>query len=541
VISKPPGACDIGWFQQLGARDPCQWKTFFSLPQNGIKKIKLPPSEKSKDVLYPASVILAGMAVCQVIASLQVYFSNIALFDTLSAVREAGYLAIPNQLVADRLLQWATAIRGGLFFTLSVGAGLILVSMAAAWIWEVSGRHSRLLRLALLWLWATPVLFMNVRGLNLFASSYFLLIPPIVFVLTRRFMPIAFKHLDGRRAAFHAAAFCLLAMAWFTQYDDHLFTDLRDHLLLTNPIGRKVNQFYYRYTLYPAEAFKSLQQKTMRTVHIAPSLSSVQRHSLEKALLAADFLPLPAGKPVDLTITRRRERLILSNNNREILQTTVGELVTRTGNLLQTYSNRCDRNGTLRFLTFLSLLLGFPTLLYILLYTVFHLVLRAIFRCRHSAVLASLLCLLVGLGVLGIFHDSRSQSVSRKELSTALASNRWQRRVAALKLIEKSGIDVSQFGAYSELFDGMLPQERYWLAKALAVSRNPATIKDLLQLVDDENLNVRSMAYKALGNRSNRRVQRDILERIPISGSWYVQAYAYRSLRALGWQQKKSR
>jgi len=46
----------------------------------------------------------------------------------------------------------------------------------------------------------------------------------------------------------------LLAALWTTQMDKYLFLDIRDHLLLSNSIGRKVNNFYYNYTLYPAEA-----------------------------------------------------------------------------------------------------------------------------------------------------------------------------------------------------------------------------------------------------------------------------------------------
>ena len=36
-------------------------------------------------------------------------------------------------------------------------------------------------------------------------------------------------------------------------------------MLLSNPIGSKIAGFYYDYTLYAAQAFKSLDQKTMRT------------------------------------------------------------------------------------------------------------------------------------------------------------------------------------------------------------------------------------------------------------------------------------
>ncbi len=63
----------------------------------------------------------------------------------------------------------------------------------------------------------------------------------------------------------HLIPIPLLALLWFTQFDSAMFLDLRDNLLLSNLLGRKFSDFYYNYTLYPAEAFKSLDQKMIKT------------------------------------------------------------------------------------------------------------------------------------------------------------------------------------------------------------------------------------------------------------------------------------
>ena len=62
---------------------------------------------------------------------------------------------------------------------------------------------------------------------------------------------------------------------------------------------------------------------------------------------------------------------------------------------------------------------------------------------------------------------------------------------------------------------------------------------DLLKFLEDKNTNVRSMTFHSLGLQNNRQAIKPILEKIKISHDWYAQLYAYKSLRSLGWKQKK--
>jgi len=85
------------------------------------------------------------------------------------------------------------------------------------------------------------------------------------------------------------------------------------------------------------------------------------------------------------------------------------------------------------------------------------------------------------------------------------------------------------------------PQERYWLTRALAISPSPAASADLALLLDDPHINVRTQAVEAIAQRRNRGAVREILKRLQTSQDWYFQLYAYRALRALGWNQTASR
>ena len=141
--------------------------------------------------------------------------------------------------------------------------------------------------------------------------------------------------------------------------------------------------------------------------------------------------------------------------------------------------------------------------------------------------------------VLIYFQTNRSGNIEIEDISEALESRHTSVRIAALKTIRQKKLDVADFHSYSRLLKSPHARERYWLAVALAVSRSHESFLDLLEFLEDNNTNVRSMAFYSLGARNNRQAIRPILEKIKVSPDWYDQLYAYRALRSLGWKQKK--
>ena len=84
--------------------------------------IKLKPLYTS----HPVVILICGLCIAQIIATIQVYLSNLELYNTLSNINSDGYLAIPNKLVMSGLRDFAPAFWGGLFFTFTIGAGISL-------------------------------------------------------------------------------------------------------------------------------------------------------------------------------------------------------------------------------------------------------------------------------------------------------------------------------------------------------------------------------------------------------------------------------
>jgi hypothetical protein len=486
---------------------------------------------------YGTRALVLGLFTTQVLATLQVYLSNADLHRSLVAIGDAGYLAIPNQRIMNSLQEAGPAFFGGLFFTLSVGACLSLICLAAVWVWKRLLFRNRYLLIVFLLLWLGCLAEVNRQGFCPMVTSYFFLIPPVVFVATIGWMPARFRQGSWLNTMLPCVPVFLLAFLWVFQMDSHLLVDLRDNLLLSNPLGTKINDFYYKYTLYPAEVFKPLDQKTLKTCNLESIRGNHLLRSMEKALLIHDYLPVGGDGVVDLKIAEEGSSLIFDNRGSMVLRTTVKDFFSCPGTVLREFSLKSDRHAFFRQFTFFSLLVGFPLALYVILYALLCLVSCLFLDVKTSSVIASILCFSVGIALLVTFQCSRERKIEDRDLAEALKSERWQDRVTALKIIQEKDMELGDFQAYQSMRASHHVGERYWLARALGVSRKADTYKDLLAFLDDPHPNVVSMAFYALGQRGDRRTVKEIIERIETSDHWYNQWYAYQALRALGWKQ----
>ena len=492
---------------------------------------------KLSSPIHPIGILLIGLSVAQVLGTLQVYLSNVDLYATVSAANDAGYLAIPNQHVMSGLQNFAPAFWGGLFFTFTIGAGITLGSMAAAWIWAQGFLRNKLILFIFLSAWVGVLLFVNIHGFSLIPTLYFLLIPPVLFKLATRRKPHRTHPSSRLLRLVHLIPIPLLALLWFTQFDSAMFLDLRDNLLLSNPAGQKFSDFYYTYTLYPAEAFKSLDQKIIKTCGLGNIQTRSINLNLQNKLTANGYLLLPDADQVDLKIIQKEDNLVFRSGERLIFQIPISQFLSDSRKTLQKFSQRIDRNTSFRKITFLSLLFGFPVLIYMVLHAVLYYLFFLFLDHKTAALTASIMCLLSGIIVLAYFQLNRSGNINFKDISQALESENWQTRVAALKTIQQEKLEIADYRVYPQLLRSRNPQERYWLVRTLAFSRRSGTYEDLLTFINEKNTNVRCMAFFSLGLRRNPSAIEPILARIKISDSWYSQMYAYNALRSLGWKQ----
>jgi hypothetical protein len=145
-------------------------------------------------------------------------------------------------------------------------------------------------------------------------TSYFLVIPPIVFASTIRWMP---RRVGGKTRLGEVARtvpLLLLALLWTFQMGSNLFLDIRDNLLLSNSFGTKINDLYYKYTLYPAEVFKTLEQKRLKTCNLENLSKKTFLKSLERKLECHDYLNVEGYDDADLTVGEEENGVLIFKN-----------------------------------------------------------------------------------------------------------------------------------------------------------------------------------------------------------------------------------
>lgn len=504
-----------------------------------------------KKCVIPLKVLLIGLLVSQIIATIQVFLSNTALYNTLVNIRLSGYLAVPNLLVMHSLKELGSAFMGGVFFTLTIGAGLSILGFAAAWAWEKLFSKNIFVLICMASLWLLFVVWMNLKGFHMLVSAYVVFVPPAVFWAALKWMPKTIDYPAWKQILVAIMPIFLLYIIWAAQvitidkkeglqFDESIFIRFRDNALLTNPVGAAINDFYYKYTLYPAEVIKTLDQKLIRTCVIEVSGQKLLTQHLENILLRHNWLVVDTDKgPGDVAIFKRKNELIFKHNDHDILSTTVKSFFSDPQKTLQRYSKTLDQLGPFRKVIFYSLLTGLPITIYVLLFTLFCLPLSFFFQPKNASITAAVLCILCGIWLVVPFHIGHTEKLEEADLGKALTSQLRQERSEALRLIYTQKKDIAKYAAYEHLLKSTEVTDRYWLAKAMGRSKRASVFDDLLILLDDPHTNVVCMAIQAIGKRKDPRSTDVILKKIRHSLHWYEQWYAYKALRTLGWKQKK--
>jgi hypothetical protein len=374
------------------------------------------------------------------------------------------------------------------------------------------------------------------------ASAYLVVVPLVTAVAAIRLLPARTTMVSPAGVFWPVSAAVILALLWSLVLDRHMFGNIRDHLLLGNRAGQSITDAYYAYTLFPAEAFKSLEQKQLRTCVLDSSLDRAVWTRLERTVRAQDYLPIPAGYPADLTIGLHtdKNRFSLDSGRQPVLSVPVDELLGRPGQALSTYSNQLDRSRMFRTLTLGCLLLGLPLVLFSFLFSLLGMLPSLFLPVAVSDAIAAMGCMAVGGILLVPVYQGHAATASPAHLSTAISASSPITRITALRQACEDRRDIAAEVKARGIENSPHIAERYWLARSLAYTRDPAAHAMLLALADDPAPIVVCQALWALGERRNQAAVPEIIDRINTSSHWYIQMYGYRALRTLGWVQPRS-
>jgi hypothetical protein len=266
-----------------------------------------------------------------------------------------------------------------------------------------------------------------------------------------------------------------LATSGSSRIDPNFFIKIRDNLLLSNPVGRKISNLYYDYTLHAAQVFKSQDQRLIRTCSLAFIDDASLHRRLENALLNNDYLVLERGEPTDLDIIRTGDQLDFKISVWTILQATPNEFIEYPREILREFSEKSDKYVFFRGFTFLSLFMVSGITLYLGMYAVFRVICGFFMSSTPASVAASVFCLIAGLALIIPLYFESESDFDAGALAERLASENWRERVVALRSVAERRIDISSLPGHTRILESSHIPERYWLAKALGFSRSQET------------------------------------------------------------------
>ena len=369
---------------------------------------------------HPAAALMAGLVPAQIIATFQVYFSNRALYRTLAGISTAGHGAILHVWHPERLQELTTAFFGGLFFTLTAGAGISLISFGAAWIWDRVGSRRDLFLIPMLMLWAAFLISVNGNGFSPFTTLYFAIIPPVVFTLTVKWMPRGNRKRLRRRGLLHLIPIAVLGILWGFQMEKDLFTNIRDHLLLTNPLGERIVRFYYQYTPYPARVLKPLERKRVKAFNLKDIPGSTDQNRLRKTLIAHHWFEAKSVKTPDLFLYGSGGKVLLEDGRGKVLEIRENAFSSDPEAALKKFSSLVDRHRFFRQFTFYSLLIAFPITLYIFTCSLFLFFMGRWVSPGSASALSAILTYFLGVMLFIWFWHNSHPETTPKEIAPAV-------------------------------------------------------------------------------------------------------------------------
>lgn len=523
-------------------------------------------------LLYPFRVIVLGLAVAQVVATVLVYLSNRALAGKITAIQAAGYGPIPGVNIDPSLSSLEAAFAGGAFFALSTGAGVAVLTFVAvllvlplpalyrAYQSRVLKPGFRGMALAVLFIvsmaaavpaigWLIILIQANARGFCPGLTAFLLLVPPPVIWAAVKWSPqrAGYRRLAWRNP-FHFVLIAILLAMWSTIVNPDVFINVKDNLLLTSRAGSRIVDFYYRYTLYPAEVFKTPADKQLKTCVIAGNVDPEIFRDMETALRRQGYFVIEGDGPApELKLVSQQNRLILGQGNRAVLIVDRDRFMKSTAEILDQFSEETDKTAFFRRFTMVSLLGVAPLVLYMTSYAFFCLFPGALVSVRAASWLAPLMCFVFWAGVMPAMDIPAVTEIDRDQAAAAIRAGTRKEGIAALRFIHENRLDIADFPGYRNLLKTPDFAQRYWLVRNLGNSRDPEAASAISRFLASESAYIVCKAIAATADRLENKGEdvrqaglQSVLDKMRSTDNWYVQFYAFRAAGRLGWIPEKS-
>lgn len=419
----------------------------------------------------------AALFISETVSFVYVYLSNINLGTDITALHNAGHIVVPNSLVIPSLFKFSSAFYGSLFFTFT--AGIVVSSLISL----IAG-----------------IIFIKQKSFLNKKSIKQLVIP-----LTALLITISLFNIHGDRG---------------------IYLRIRDYILLSSKPGIALNNFYYKHTLYAAQALKSPFQKQIKPCWIDPEISEKKR--VQAILFKYGWLNLNQKSRSCLIMEKAsNDTLKLKWKNNLILSLSVKDFIQKPDKFLKEFSQKTDNNKFLRALCLTGLVLALPLVLFILFFSSMLFLLNRLLPLTMANIISGII--VVSFSTALLFYLNPVQFPESKEnIQKMLESKKPKTRIKALRAVCRKKYNITAMG----LINNGNSAEKYWLANALANKHSRQNLIYLRRMTKDKSINVKCASIRAISKISCSKTDIMLFKKtITHSPDWYVQNTAYNALK----------
>ena len=302
---------------------------------------------------------LAGILTAELISFIEVYLSNHNLADTVKILTQAGYTVVPSGKALLPFFDIFPAFAGASFFSCTAGSVITVSAIICFAICYYFFKKAKRRIFIFCSIWTIITIVLLFTGESLTTMAYTLSIPlTIICILEGKRLQLSTgnkniseknkeknkekikdkiedkiedkigdkigdkiknksktsKNSDSFYQSIHEGNHCtwngiliifismlLTASIYYSRCDKGIFLRARDYLLVTNKLGRALNDFYYNYTLYAAEVIKTPLQKQVKTCWIHPETSGFSK--LRETLSRYGWLNIDLKEKASLILT----------------------------------------------------------------------------------------------------------------------------------------------------------------------------------------------------------------------------------------------
>lgn len=416
------------------------------------------------------------------------YISNQNLYFNTLLLKQTGNVVVPDATVLASMLDFKVILYSSFFITFT--AGLIIAFIISLII---------------------SACFINRESF---------------FKIAEVFLPIA-------------VSLTLFLSTLYVYNKDDIFPRIRDSILLSNTIGKSLNDFYYKYTLYAAETLQSPIQKQIKPCWIDPNIK--EKSELENALFQFGWLTTTNKINNTLHISKNfKSELDFTHNNKLLLRTSMEKFLKTPKFFLDQYSDEIDSKKFLRILASIGLIPGIPLFLFFFVYFLFYIFFVVTKNSSKAGLLSSSIATFLFIGIIFFLNPEILKKPSPESTKILLFSAEPRDRIHGLRVLYTEKYEIDDFSHLSTEFLKGDAVEKYWFANTLSMKNTKQNIRMLKTLIDDESMNVRYAAINALAQIDPSEKSLKLFKQIINNSNsptnqnnshWYVQFYAYNAYR----------